>query len=154
MLFGIIYVTIYNDIKLNQGKICIYDNNEKISEYDVDLSNGEGKWAIYKNNVFFLKTNSAFKVEQNELFEVKFENNNADVSKPRVISNIDFSKLYIDSVEVEYRENKLFFKKDLMRKSLDYNFNKSEQTLTINNKTIKINDNDKYNYIFLHAFEI
>ena len=161
---NILYVTTYNDISMKDGKIGIYENQKLIKEFDVDLSNGEGCWAIYDKSIFFLKTNSAFIVDKSEIKEIHFEGLNEKLVMPIVTSNSNFDKLYINSMEVQYIENKLIFKESKMIDYINYNplidsrlecyFDKEEQTLKINETIIKIDNNKKYNYVFLSAFEI
>lgn len=161
---NILYVTTYNDISMKDGKIGIYENQKLIKEYDVDLSNGEGCWAICNENIFFLKTNSALDVDKAELKEIHFEGLNEKLAMPMVTNSADFSKLYINSMEVKYYEDRLIFTDTRINDFTNYNplkdrvldcyFDKKEQTLKINEAIVKIDNNKKYNYVFLSAFEI
>lgn len=161
---NILYVTTYNDISMKDGKIGIYENQKLINEYDVDLSNGEGCWAICNKNVFFLKTNSAFNVEKSEIKDIYFEGLNEKLVMPVVTHNADFDKLYINSMEVQYCEDRLIFTDTRINDFTNYNplkdrildcyFDKKEQTLKINEAIVKIDNNKKYNYVLLSAFEI
>lgn len=160
-----LYVTTYNDISLKNGKILIYKNKELISSFDVNLENGEGNFAIYNDNIFFLATESAFKISDFALEEIHYKNVDTTISKPIVINNIDFSKLYINSHEVIFKDNCLFFTENILHNennydiyndnSLDCSFNKKEQILLLNSISKKINNNMiKSKFIFLSAFEI
>lgn len=160
-----LYVTTYNDISLKKGKILIYKNKELINSFDVNLENGEGNLAIYNDNIFFLASKSAFKISDFALEEIYYKNIDITLSKPIVINNIDFSKLYINSQEVILKDNCLFFIENILHNetnydiyndnSLDCSFNKEEQTLLLNSISKKINDNMmKSKFMFLSAFEI
>lgn len=163
---NILYITTYNDISMKDGKIGIYENQKLIKEYNVDLSNGEGCWAILNAKVFFLKNNLAFDVDNDkaELEEIDFEGLNEKLAMPMVTNSADFSKLYINSMEVKYCEGRLIFSDNRVNDFTNYNpltdrvldcyFDKKEQTLKINEVMVKIDNNKKYNYVFLSAFEI
>ena len=159
-----LYITVYNDISLKDGKILIYKDKVLTKEIDVSLENGEGNWAILNDNIFFLSTNYAYKITNQELKKIPYENANS-LSRPLITNNLDFSKLFINSTEVFYKDNKLIFSNDKIKyinnfdieanKSLNCYFDKKNQLLFLNEKQIKLrNSFFKSNFVYLSAFEI
>lgn len=158
-------VTVYSKDSLEKGKILVYKAKNQISEYDIDLKDGKGNWAVYNNDIFFLQVDSALKIDQDKKTLIPYEGIDRKIIRPSVINNMDFSKLYIMSSDVSYKDKKLLFKDHAVNYIYNYNptkdsflecsFDKKSQILTLKGKKIQINQKpNKYKYIFSTAFEI
>ncbi len=158
------YITVYNDVTLKNGKILIYKEKNLIKEFDVNLENGEGNWAIYNNNIFFLNTTDAYRISDFELENISYDNN-VTLVRPLVVNNLDFSKLFINSNEVIFKNNKLIFTNSKIENIENYDiatnsflncyFDKEKQLLFLEGTRKKISKNIlKSKFIFLNAFEI
>lgn len=81
-----------------------------------------------------------------QIQKVDFEGIEQKLVMPQVISNTYFNKLYINSMEVHYKDNKMIFFNKTMNDYRNYNpikdktlncyFNKKEQTLKLNESII------------------
>ena len=111
-----------------------------------------------------MNTTDAYRISDFELENISYDNN-VTLVRPLVVNNLDFSKLFINSNEVIFKNNKLIFTNSKIENIENYDiatnsflncyFDKEKQLLFLEGTRKKISKNIlKLNFIFLNAFEI